>query len=105
MISVSKESDDKVIAYIEWRQVGQSGFDKFRGEFIYIAELWIHEEYHNQWHVYRELMNDIFRKAPQAKFVYFQRRKYDGKQSKNYTREQIMKLVQRVPQMFLREVA
>lgn len=103
MISAVKNDSDMVIAYAEWRQVGQSGFDKLGGEYIYIAELWIRDR--NQWWIFRELMYDILRKAKEAKWLYFRRRKYDDKQSKNYSREQVMRLLGREPIMVLREVA
>ena len=105
MISVSKDNEDRVIAYAESRVVGQSGFDKLGGEYLYIADLWIHESHKNDWAIYRELMNDTFRKALSVKWIYFQRRKYGCKQSRNYSKEQIMKLLQRCPMLVLREVA
>jgi len=57
MVSVSKDNDGKVIGFLEWRQVGQSGFDKFRGEYLWINDLWIHSDYKNSWPIYRQMMN------------------------------------------------
>ncbi len=105
MINVSKDNEERVIAYAESRVVGQSGFDKLNGEYLYIADLWIHESHKNDWSIFRELMNDILRKATSAKWIYFTRKKYDGRMSKNYTRSQIMKLLERSPIMLLKEVA
>jgi hypothetical protein len=105
LISVSKDNEDKIISYCESRVVGQSGFDKLHGEYIYIADLWIHESHKNDWSIFRELMNDILRKAQSAKWIYFQRKKYGGRMSKLYTRSRIMKLLDRSPMMILREVA
>ena len=105
MISVSKDNNDKVIAYMESRVVGQSGFDKLNGEYLYIADLWIHESHKNDWAIFRDLMNQAFRKALSVNWVYFQRKKYGGKQSKNYPKERIMKLLERSPMLVLREVA
>ena len=95
MISVSKDDFDKVIAYCEWRQVAQSGFDKLYGEYIWINDYWIHDDYSNNWDIHRELMNDILRKAKSAKWWYFTRRKYDGRMSKIYTIDKLMKLLER----------
>jgi|SRR3990167_3887419 len=105
MITTVKNENRFVIAYMEARVVGQSGFDKLYGEYLYIADLWIHESHKNDWSIFRELMNKTFRKAWSVKWIYFQRRKYGGKQSKNYSRSQIMKLLQRCPMMILQEVA
>ena len=95
MISTVKDNGDKVIAYAESRVVGQSGFDKLNGEYLYIADLWIHESQKNNYDIYRDLMNDIFFKAKSVKWIYFQIKKYGGRQSKNYSREAIMKLLER----------
>lgn len=105
MISVSKDNNDRIIAYIESRVVGQSGFDVLNGEYLYIADLWIHESHKNDWSIFRELMNHALRKAWSVKWIYFTRKKYGGRQSKNYTREQIMKILQRCPMIVLGEVA
>jgi len=105
LISTSKDINNKVIAYLESRVVGQSGFDKLYGEYLYIADLWIHEDYNSDWSIFRELMNDAFRKAQSVKWIYFQRKKYGGRQSKNYSRSTIMKLLERSPMLVLKEVA
>lgn len=91
MISVSKDNDERVIGWIEWRQVGQSGFDKLHGEYIWINDFWIHEEY-RRGDVFRQLVNAILFKAPSAKWCYFKREKYKGRMSKLYKREDFMKL-------------
>jgi len=91
MVSVSKDDQGRVIGYIEWRQVGQSGFDKLRGEFIWINDFWIHPEYRNGY-VFRQLVNMILFKAQDAKWCYFKREKYNGRMSKLYKREDFMKL-------------
>lgn len=105
MINVSKDNEDRVIAYMEARVVGQSGFDVLNGEYLYIADLWIHESHKNDWSVFRELMMSTLRKAMSVKQVYFQRKKYGGRLSKNYSKEQIMKLASRYPEMLMKEVA
>jgi len=89
MISVSKDDNDRIIGYIEWRQVGQSGFDKFQGEYVWINDFWIHEDHRNGG-IFRQLVNAILFKAPDAKWCYFQREKYKGRMSKLYTREHFM---------------
>jgi len=95
LISTVKNNDGLVIAYMETRVVGQSGFDKLMGEYLYVADLWIHDSYSNDWSIFRELTMDALRKAKSVKHIYFQRKKYGGKQSKNYSKEVIMKLLNR----------
>lgn len=91
MISTSKDNDGKVLAYIEWRLVGQSGFDKLNGEYVWINDFWIHEDYRNGY-LFRDLVNKILFNAPNARWCYFTRQKYGGRKSRLYTRERFMKL-------------
>lgn len=91
MITTSKDNDGRVIAYIEWRQVAKSGFDKIYGEYIWINDFWIHKDYRNGG-IFRQLVNSILFKAPEALWCYFLREKYNGRKSKLYTRENFMKL-------------
>ena len=95
MIVTVKNENDFVIAYMESRQVGQSGFDKFRGEYLWINELWIHSSFKNAWEIYRNLMNQTLFKAMDAKWVYFRRNKYNGRVSKLYNRERLMNILEK----------
>ncbi len=79
---------------MESRVVGQSGFDKLNGEYLYVADLWKHDDYAYDWSIYRDLMNDALRKAQSVKWIYFQRKKYGNRQRK-YTKEQMIKLLER----------
>jgi len=90
---------------MESRVVGQSGFDKLHGEYLYIADLWIHESRQYDWSIYRELMRDVFRRAQSVLWVYFTRRKYGGKQSRNYSKEKLMKLIDKCPMVVMKEVS
>jgi hypothetical protein len=92
MISVSKDEDGKVIALIEWRQVAQSGFDKLRGEYVFINDLWIHPKFRHDMNIMRHLGLDIMEKSVGANYCYFTRKKYGGRMSKIYTREHFEKL-------------
>lgn len=93
MISTVKDDNDRVVAYLEWRQVGQSGIDKFRGEYLWINDLWIHPDYNSRWDVYRDLMNQTLFKAMDTKWMYFRRQKYGGRVSRLYSRERLMELL------------
>lgn len=91
MVSVSKDDNGRIIGFIEWRQVGQSGFDKFQGEYIWINDFWIHEDY-RRGHIFRDLVNQVLFNAPEAQWCYFKREKYNGRLSKLYSRSHFMKL-------------
>ena len=95
MVSTVKDESDKVIAYVEWRQVGQSGFDKLRGEYVWSNDIWLHDNQRLKWSVFRELIRDVFDKAIGAQSLYFRRKKYLGRISQLYSKEKIMELVER----------
>jgi GNAT superfamily N-acetyltransferase len=95
MITTSHDDNDRVIGFIEWRQVGRSGFDKFHGEYVWVADMWIHDDYRRT-NVFHEMIEDILDKAHDARFCYFTHRKYNDRMSKVYTREQFERLVKKV---------
>lgn len=95
MVSTSHDGLGKIVGYIEWRQVGPSGFDKPFGEYVWIHDFWIHEPERGQGYVFAELVNDVLEKSTGAKFAYFRRGKYNGRVSKVYTREHFERLVRK----------
>lgn len=92
MISVSKDDSGKVIAYVEWRQVGQSGFDKLKGEYVWLQNLWIHPDHRGKG-ILQELITDVLTKAPDAQFGYFTREKYGHRMSKSFKRSSVENIV------------
>lgn len=96
MISVSHDNYGRVIGYVEWRQVGPSGFEVFQGPYIWLQNLWIHQDYRGKT-ILKELIEDILLKAPDAKYGYFTREKYGHRMSKSFKRES----VERVANVFI----
>ena len=94
MVNVAKDEQGKVIGWIEWRQVGQSGFDKHHGEYVWIGDLWIHQDYRNG-DTMNKLIRQVLIRSGDSKYCYFTRQKYNGRLSKTYTREQFMKLIEK----------
>ena len=74
MITSIKDDQNRIIAYVEWRLVGQSGFDKQDGEYVWINDCWVHQDYRM-----RDLLNrmtdEVMRQVPSARYCYFQRLK------------------------------
>lgn len=93
MVSVSKDPEGRVIGWIEWRQVGQSGFDKWLGEYVWINDFWIHSQYRGTGIVFKELVEKVLISAKGSKWAYFTRSKYHGRKSKLYTRQDFETLV------------
>lgn len=94
MIARAEDKDGKIIGFIEWRQVGQSGFDKYQGEYVWINDFWIHDDYRSK-EVFKELVEKVLNSSHPSKFCYWRRRKYNGRVSKLYTREHFERLVEK----------
>lgn len=86
MITTLKDEEGKIISFCEWRLVGRSGYDKKGGEYIWIENLWVHNNFQRTMRINR-IIDEIMRKAPTAKYGYFRRQKYGGRM-KIFTREQ-----------------
>lgn len=95
MITVSHDYDGRIVGYIEWRQVGRSGFDKLYGEYVWVEKMWIHPEFKGT-NVMYEMFEDVLIRAKEAQFAYFRRGKYNNRLSKLYKREQFENLIRKV---------
>jgi hypothetical protein len=78
MVTNIKDLDGKVIAYCEWRLVGPSGYEVPSGEYIWINDIWVHEDFRNTQKVNR-IIDEIMTMQPQAKYCYFHRLKKNNK--------------------------
>ena len=79
MITTLKDYDGKVIAHVEWRVVGQSGYDMENGEYVWISDLWVHEAFNHQSKI-NELLDEAMKQVPDSvKYGYFQRLVHNDK--------------------------
>lgn len=92
-VLTTKDENDRVTAYIEYRQVGQSGFDKLYGEYVFINDFWITPDLRGDKGIFKSLVSRILRKCPDAIYCYFVRKKYGGRMSKIYKRDYFERLV------------
>lgn len=76
MLCKREDSEGRVIAYCEWRLVGQSGYECENGTYVYVHDLWVHESVRHQGLV-NEIINEIMTIVPQAEYCYFQRKDYN----------------------------
>lgn len=73
MITTLKDYDGKVIAHVEWRVVGQSGYDMENGEYLWISDLWVHESFERTAKI-NEIIDKVMKVIPDSvKYGYFQR--------------------------------
>ena len=94
MVIKVPDEDGKIIAYCEFRQVAQSGFDKLGGEYIWINDLWVHPDYRNKGLI-KQMIDTILYKAPDALYCYFKRSKYNGRM-RLWKRENFERLVKQL---------
>ena len=93
MISTVDDNDKKIIGYCEWEQVGRSGFKKPFGEYVYVANIWIHPSFRDGRKIMKQLIDDVLSKSVGAEYCYFQRKKYHNRLSRLYSREDFEKLL------------
>src|SRR3990167_4911615 len=74
MVTSLKDIESKIIAYVEWRLVGQSGFDKQNGEYVWINDIWVHNNHRNN-NLINRIIDEVMTLAPLAKYCYFRRLK------------------------------
>ena len=92
MISVLKNEHGLIYAYIEWYVLDEKAQFKDYGDYIYIQDSWIHPEHRGNGCL-RNLIHliDIHEYTKNAKYVYWEREKYNHKLSKIYNRKIIAK--------------
>ena len=91
MISVLKNSDGFIYAYIEYQVVNKSGIPTDDGDFIYIQDAWIHGDFRGNGAIKRlkvEILAD--NRTNKAKFVYWNNLK-KAKLSPSYPLNRIAK--------------
>lgn len=94
MITISKDEEGKVVAFIEWAQVGMSGIPRPGGYYLWINEFWIHEKHRGK-ECFRDLVAQILSVAPDARYCYFTRAKYGHRMSKLYKRKKFEQLIEK----------
>ncbi len=86
MITSLKDEQGRVIAYAEWRLVGPSGYEVEDGEYVWLSDLWVHQDFERTKRINR-IIDEVMRMVPNAKWCYFTRHKYTGRK-KMFSREQ-----------------
>jgi hypothetical protein len=87
MLCKKTDSEGRIIAYCEWRLVGQSGYECPNGKYVYVHDIWVHESVRHQ-HLVNEIINDVMTLVPQAEYCYFQRKDYNER-VRLFTRSQM----------------
>lgn len=78
MITSLKDNDGKIIAYVEWRVVGPSGYDVDQGEYVWVNDCWVHERYRGT-HKISRMIDEVMNAVPLAQYCYFQRKDVSDK--------------------------
>lgn len=72
--------------------MGQSGYEKYQGEYVWLQNLWIHPDHRGR-NILQELIADVLTKAPEAQYGYFTREKYGHRMSKSFKRSSVEAIV------------
>lgn len=85
MVSYTKDLNGRIVSYIEWQILDAFGQFKDMGEYIYIQEIWCHED--------RNLVDElpklislicVNKFSQNAIYVYWLREKYNDRRSRIY---------------------
>lgn len=95
MIAKIHDSDDKIIAYLEYWQVCKSGFHKAYGEYMWVQDAWIHEGHRGKG-LLRQMVEQQLFEHPEIQYGYWKRHKYNERISKVMTRERFMKYMMEI---------
>ena len=87
MVTCLKDKEGRIIAYCEWRLVGDSGLEVPNGRYVWVNDLWVHRVFRGKNKVNR-IIDEIMRMVPQADYCYFQR-KHVNEKLHLYTRHQM----------------
>lgn len=96
MVETVKNTDGLIIGYVEWNLLNERGQFSENSEYIYVADIWVHEEY-RKYTVFQHLIKaiDTHPFAQDAKFVYWDFvRDCHGKKIFDQTREDFKDLKQ-----------
>lgn len=94
MLSVFRNFDDFIVAYLEWQIVNAQGQFEDNGEYCYIQDYWIHPSWRSE---NRIILSELSRQIADHKFsknmkwVYWCRHKYNDRLSKLYSKEKFLK--------------
>lgn len=92
MIHTLHTTEDLIYAYVVFRTVDINGKAKNEGLYIYVENIWISNSYRGG-EVLKELIEHIDQhpECKNAKWVYWQREKYNDRVSKPYERSRFIK--------------
>jgi hypothetical protein len=81
MVLAKKDTEGRIIAFAEIRMVDKAGVDDQRGEYVWINNVWVHEDYRTRGK-FNSILKDFINKGahsyPWVKFIYWQRDAHDN---------------------------
>ena len=92
MVNCLYTEDGLVYSYIEWNVVDELGKLKENGEYIYVADLWIHPDIRFR-NVINELIPliDLDPRSHKAHSVYWTNLKHSERKTPTYPKERLLK--------------
>lgn len=87
MVYTEKTKQGFIYAYAEWWIVNKDGQIDRNGEYVFINDLWIHEDYRYKG-VMRRFIHKGAKEYPQLKYLYYRRGKYSDRLTL-YSRKQL----------------
>jgi hypothetical protein len=95
MVISIKNDEGYILGYLSYYTVCPSGFPKFEGKYLWVHDLWIHEDYRGCGKL-TELVNKMLEQVPYITHGYWTRSKYGGRLSKLYPKDTFTKIYTRM---------
>jgi len=78
MIEQIRDSDDRVVSYMERMQTNEKGYGDDNGKYVFIRDVWVHDDYRYARFMER-MFSHVYKETPDADWVYWERHKKNGK--------------------------
>jgi len=80
MVEVKKDSNGKVIAWLEYNELDNKTRFCKDGDYLWVNDFWIHKDYQRNG-ILNEFIQGIIPRFPKARYLYWSRRKYNDRKS------------------------
>lgn len=91
MVSYLKTRDGYIYALAEWFIVDHEGYNSANGEYVFVKDLWIHDKQRFK-DAIKYIIFDINDRCRLAKYVYWNRTKYNKRRTPNLSRSRLARM-------------
>ena len=79
MVTNIKDKNGKIVSYLEYSLTDKAGNENLEGDFVLVRDYWVHEKFRHRKTILWQLIKKMLPNILSARWVYWERQKYDGK--------------------------